>query len=88
MQRLKLPSSLYKHLATSNAIENAQGGVARRTGNVTRWRRPDMVERWAASAWLLTEQRLPRVGGRRDLWALATILGPQPQASPSNVLVA
>jgi hypothetical protein len=34
LQRLKLPPSLYKCLATTNLIESPQSGVARRTANV------------------------------------------------------
>ncbi|MFM2124847.1 MAG: hypothetical protein RL328_1298 [Acidobacteriota bacterium] len=75
LQRLKLPPSLYKCLAPTNIIESPQSGVARRTGNVTRWRDQEMVERWVASAWLLTEQHFRKIDGHRDLWALATILG-------------
>jgi transposase-like protein len=88
LQRLKLPPSLYKCLATTNIIESPQGGVARRTGNVTRWRDQDMVERWVASAWLLTEQHFRKLDGHRELWALATILGRQPQVTPSQEKVA
>lgn len=86
LQRLKLPPSLYKCLATTNVIESPQGGVARRTGNVTRWRDQDMVERWVASAWLLTEKHFRKIDGHRDLWALATILGrEQVQTSKEKV---
>ena len=83
LQRLKLPPSLYKCLATTNVIESPQGGVARRTANVTRWRDQDMAERWVASAWLLTEKHFRKIDGHKDLWALATILGRQAQASSS-----
>jgi len=75
LQRLQLPPSLYKCLATTNLIESPQGGVARRTSNVTRWRDADMVQRWVASAWLLTQTHFRKISGHRDLWALATILG-------------
>jgi len=84
LQRLKLPPSLYKCLATTNVIESPQSGVARRTANVTRWRDPEMVERWVASAWLLTEDKFRKIDGHRDLWALATILGRQPQVQRSQ----
>jgi len=53
LQRLQIPSSLHKCLATTNIIESPQSGVQRRTDNVARWRDADMVERWVASAWLL-----------------------------------
>jgi putative transposase len=46
LQRLKLPPSLYKCLATTNLIESLQRGVARGTANVKYWRDQEMVERW------------------------------------------
>jgi hypothetical protein len=75
LQRLQIPPSLHKCLATTNIIESPQGGVQRRTDNVTRWRDADMVERWVASAWLLTEKHFHKILGYQDLWALAAILG-------------
>ena len=75
IQKLKLPPSLYKCLGTTNVIESPQSGVQKRTSNVTRWRTGDMVERWVASAWLLTEKHFRKVIGHRDFWALAVILG-------------
>lgn len=75
LQRLQIPRSLYPCLATTNIIESPQSGVQARTGNVTRWRDADMVQRWVASAWLVTEKRFRRVIGHRDLWSLAAILG-------------
>jgi putative transposase len=75
IQRLKLPPSLYKCLGTTNVIESPQGGVQKRTNNVTRWRDAAMVERWAASAWLLTEKHFRKVIGHRDFWAVAAIIG-------------
>lgn len=75
IQRLKLPPSLYKCLGTTNVIESPQSGVQKRTNNVTRWRDADMVERWVASAWLLTEKHFRKVVGFRDFWTLSVILG-------------
>jgi hypothetical protein len=75
LERLKLPPSPYKCLATTNMIESPQSGVARRTATVTRWRDREMVERWVASAWLLKEKNFRKIDGHRDLWALAAILG-------------
>ena len=88
LQRLKLPPSLYKCLATTNIVESPQSGVRKRTANVTRWRDPDMAERWVASAWLLTEKRFHKIDGHKDLWALATVLGRQPQVQTSQEKVA
>jgi len=75
LQRLQIPASLHKCLATTNLIEGPQSRVERRTHNVTRWRCADMVERWVASAWLLTEKHFRRIDGHTDLWALAAIPG-------------
>lgn len=75
LQRLQIPPSLYRTLGTTNFIESSQSGLRRRTAKVSRWRDASMVERWSASAWLLTEQHFNRLGGHKDLWALATILG-------------
>ena len=77
LQRLQIPESLHKCLATTNVIESPQSGVERRTDNVTRWRDAEMVQRWVASAWLLTEKHFRRIDGHADLWALAAILGRQ-----------
>jgi transposase-like protein len=78
VQRLKLPPSLYKCLGTTNIIESPQSGVQKRTHNVTRWRSAEMVQRWVASAWLLTEKHFRKVSGCKDFWALSVILGREP----------
>jgi putative transposase len=75
LQRLKIPASLHKCLATTNLIESPHSGVRKRTRNVCRWRDADMAERWAASAWLLTEKHFRRIDGHQDLWTLAALLG-------------
>ncbi len=75
LQRLKMPPSPYKCLATTNLIESPQSGVARRTAHVKYWRDQGMAERWVASAWLLTENRFRKISGHHDLWAPATIPG-------------
>ena len=75
LQRLQIPDSLHKCLASTNLIESPQSGVRHRTRNVSRWRDAAMVERWMASAWLLTERHFRRLDGYRDLWSLAAILG-------------
>jgi putative transposase len=75
LQRLQIPVSLHKCLATTNIIESPHSGVRRRTDNVSRWRDSAMVERWVASAWLLTEKHFRRIDGHEHLWSLAAILG-------------
>src|SRR5260370_40237301 len=81
LQRLQIPTSLHKCLSTTNIIESPHSGVRRRTHNVSRWRDASMVERWVASAWLLTEQHFRRSDGHAHLWALAVILGRKTETS-------
>ena len=83
LQRLQIPPSLHKCLATTNIIESSQSGVQKRTSNVTRWRDADMVQRWVASAWLITEKHFRRIDGHKDLWALRAILGRQTETKRS-----
>ena len=87
VQRLQLPPSLYKCLGTMNVVESTQSGVQRRTHNVTRCRDAGMVQRWTASAWLLTEKHFRKVLRHRDLGALAVALGRdhKPNASSEKV---
>ncbi|MGH8415486.1 MAG: IS256 family transposase [Bryobacteraceae bacterium] len=84
LQRLQIPESLHKCMATTNVIESPQSGVERRTHNVTRWRDADMVQRWVASAWLLTERHFRRIDGHADLWALAAILGRESKSTEKS----
>jgi putative transposase len=81
LQRLKIPASLHKCLATTNLIESPHSGVRKRTRNVCRWRDADMAERWAASAWLLTEKHFRRIDGHQELWTLAALLGREVSAA-------
>ena len=77
-----------KCLATTNLIESPESGVARRTANVRYRRDQGMVERWVASAWVLTENRFQKISRRCDLWALATILGRKTETEISQEEVA
>jgi transposase-like protein len=88
VQRLQLPPSLYKCLGTTNVIESPQSGVHKRTHNVTRWRDAGLVERWVASAWLLTEKHFRKVIGHRDLWTLTVALGREYKSNISSEKVA
>jgi putative transposase len=84
LQRLKIPTSLHKCLATTNLIESPHSGIRKRTRNVCRWRDVDMVERWAASAWLLTEKNFRRIDGHKELWTLAALLGREISSSKNQ----
>ena len=73
INRADVPASLHHCLATKNVIESPQAGVRKKTGNVCRWRDGDMVLRWVAGAFLLTEKHFRRIMGYQDVWSLAGI---------------
>jgi len=77
INRLELPLSLHRCLASTNLIESSQSGVRLRTRRVCRWR-ADMPGRWAAAAFLETEKNFNRLMGYKDLWALKAILQGEP----------
>ena len=78
INRLDVPRSLHRCLATSNIVDNPHSGVRRRTRRVCRWR-PGMPARWSAAAFLELEKSFRKIMGYRDLWALKAILeGSQP----------
>jgi len=74
INRLGVPPSLQRCLATTNLIESPQSGVRMRTRRVTRWRSAEMVLRWTAAAFLATEKNFRRIQGYNDLWMLQAIL--------------
>jgi putative transposase len=78
INRLDVPRSLHRCLATSNVVDNPHSGVRSRTRRVCRWR-PGMPARWSAAAFLQNEPSFRKIMGYRDLWALKAILdGSQP----------
>ena len=78
LNRLDVPRSLHRCLATSNLVDNPHSGVRSRTRRVCRWR-PGMPARWSAAAFLEMEKSFRKIMGYRDLWALKAILnGSQP----------
>ena len=74
INRLDVPPTLHRCLASTNLIENPHSGVRRRTRRVCRWRDKPMAKRWAAAALLATAKNFRRVMGYKDLWALKAIL--------------
>ena len=74
INRLGLPPTLRRCLATTNLIESPHSGVRLRTRRVTNWKQGNMVLRWAAAAYLETEQRFRKIIGHRDLWILQAAL--------------
>lgn len=75
VNKLDVPPSLHRCLVTTNIIESPQSGVRLRTRKVTRWRDGEMVLRWVAGAFTITEKNFRKIIGYESLWALAAILG-------------
>ena len=73
INRLDVPRSLHRCLATSNIVDNPHSGVRDRTRRVCRWR-AGMAARWSAAAFLEIEKSFRKIMGYRDLWALKAIL--------------
>ena len=85
INRLGLPPSLHRCLATTNLIESPQSGVRSRTRRVCRWRDATMMLRWVAASFLATEKNFRRLMGWKDLWQLKTILGREKLAAKQEV---
>jgi len=78
INKLDIPRSLHRCLATSNIVDNPHSGIRDRTRRVCRWR-PGMPAHWSAAAFLEIETSFRKIMGFRDLWALKAILdGSQP----------
>lgn len=78
LNKLDIPASLHRCLATSNIVDNPHSGVRDRTRRVCRWQ-PGTAARWSAAAFLEIEKSFRKIMGYRDLWALKAILdGLQP----------
>ena len=74
INRLGLPATLRRCLASTNVIESPYSGVREKTGRVKRWRDGRMALRWTASALLSIEKRLRRMMGYQQLWMLEAAL--------------
>jgi len=85
INRLDIPPSLHRCLATTNVIESPHSGVRMRTRRVCRWRDGGMVKRWMAAAFLATEKNFRKMMGYRDLWALEAILNGSKSATRQAV---
>jgi len=74
VNRLGLPASLRRSLATTNIIESPQATVRRLTHKVDRWRDGSMALRWAAASFVEAEKTMRRLGGHAQLWMLNAAL--------------
>ena len=85
INRLGVPPSLQRCLATTNIIESPHAGVRIRTRRVTNWQNGTMARRWMASAFLRTEKNFRRIMGYRELWSLEAILSESQAATRQAV---
>jgi putative transposase len=74
VNRLGLPPSLMRCLATTNIIENPNGIVRATTQRVKRWRDQDMALRWTAAGFLEAEKSFRKLQGFKELWILRAAL--------------
>ena len=75
VNELGLTPALVRCLATTNIVENPNGTLRVITRRVSRWRDRDMIERWAALAYMEAERRFRKIQGHRDIWILGQALG-------------
>lgn len=74
VNRLGLPPTLMRCLATTNIIENPNGIVRTTTQRVKRWRDQDMALRWTAAGFLEAEKSFRKLQGFKELWILRVAL--------------
>jgi putative transposase len=74
INRLDVPPSLHRCLASTNVIANPHSGFVAGPRRVCRWRNKPMAKRWAAAVMLATERNFRRVMGHEDMWAMKAIL--------------
>lgn len=74
VNRLGLPASLRRCLATTNIIESPQSTVRRLTHKVDHWRDGSMALRWNAVSFLEAEKTMRKIGGCQQVWMLGAAL--------------
>lgn len=74
VHRLGVNGLLRKTLSTTNPIESCFSIMRTVTGRVKRWRKGDMVQRWAVAALLRAEKRFRKIKGYREITRLLSAL--------------
>jgi len=85
---LRLPETLRRTFATTNAIENMNGTIRRVCRNVKRWKGESMIQRWMALGIGEAERKFRRVKGYKSMAALVAALRPAANAVESDSKVA
>jgi putative transposase len=78
--RLRLPPTLCRSFATTNAIENLNGTLRRIIRNVKRWQGETMIQRWVALGIAEAQRGFRRVKGHGQMNVLLSALCPDPAA--------
>lgn len=81
INRMGLPPTLLRCLATTNVIDSSHWGVRQRTGRVTHWQDGQMALRWASAAFEATAKGFRRIMGHQQIWMLKAHLD-EPQEQP------
>lgn len=74
VHRLGINGLLKKTLFSTNPIESCFSVMRTVTGRVKRWRKGDMVQRWAVAALLRAEKKFKRVKGYQEIPKLLSVL--------------
>ena len=88
INRLDLPSDLRRCLGTTNIVESPISGVRARTRRVTNWQDGNMVLRWAAAAYTVTEENFRKILGYRSLWILKARLDEDTESDRREAIAA
>jgi putative transposase len=70
LNRLDLPASLCRCLATTNLIDSSHSGIREKTHRISHWQNEAMALRWAATSLLATAGKFRRIMGYQQLWIL------------------
>lgn len=81
INRMGLPPTLLRCLATTNVIDSSHWGVRQRTGRVTHWQDGQMALRWASAAFEATAKGFRRIMGHQQIWMLKAHLD-EPKEQP------
>ncbi len=84
LNRLDLPASLCRCLATTNLIDSSHSGIREKTHRISHWQNETMALRWAATSLLATAGRFRRIMGYQQLWILQQNL--KRLATPTEVV--
>lgn len=70
INRMGLPGTLRRCLATTNLVDSTHSGVRQRTRRVTHWKNGMMALRWAAASFEQTARNWRKIMGHQQLWML------------------